>query len=331
MHRSLATLRVWLALAVLAALPVAHAAQPEYRGAVVMDAGNGQIIFEDHADRANPPASVTKLMTFLVVHDCLRAGTLTLNTPITIAREDAGMGGTQVWLEAGEAFTVEDLLYALLIQSANDAAHALARAAHGSVPAFVTEMNRRAQSLGMTQTTFRTPHGLPPRSRKASDTDMTTARDLALLSRELLLHTDILTYSSVRERTFRPGQPPPREVIMRNHNHLLAKVRGADGLKTGYTAAAGFCLAATAEREGRRLIVVVVGSPDAKSRDIKVAELLESFFAQGTNLAVFQRADESPFIQPSTGAAGGAAPAAKPPTPPAAESLPTVRFPRPRS
>lgn len=118
---------------------------------------------------------------------------------------------------------------------------------------------------------------------------------------------------------------------MRNHNHLLAKVRGADGLKTGYTAAAGFCLAATAEREGRRLIVVVVGSPDAKSRDIKVAELLERFFAQASDLTVFQRADESPFIQPSTGAAGGAIPAATPSTPPAAESLPTVRFPRPRS
>jgi D-alanyl-D-alanine carboxypeptidase (penicillin-binding protein 5/6) len=241
------------------------------------------------------------------------------------------MGGTQVWLEAGEAFTVEDLLYALLIQSANDAAHALARAAYGSVPAFVSEMNRRAQSLGMARTTFRTPHGLPPRSRKASDSDMTTARDLALLSRELLLHTDVITYSSVRERTFRPGQPPPREVIMRSHNHLLAKVRGADGLKTGYTSAAGFCLAATAEREGRRLIVVVVGSPDAKSRDIKVAELVERFFAKGTDLAVFQRADESPFIQPSASAAGGTSPAASPSTPPAAESLPTVRFPRPRS
>ena len=331
MHRSLATLRVWLALVVLTVVQAAHAAQPEYRGALVMDAANGQVIFEDQADRANPPASVAKLMTFLVVHDCLRAGTLTLNTPITVTREDAGMGGTQVWLEAGETFTVEDLLYALLIQSANDAAHALARAAHGSVPAFVSEMNLRAQSLGMARTTFRTPHGLPPRSRKASDSDITTARDLALLSRELLLHTDIITYSSVRERTFRPGQPPPREVIMRNHNHLLAKVRGADGLKTGYTSAAGFCLAATAEREGRRLIVVVVGSPDAKSRDIKVAELVERFFAKGADLAVFQRADESPFLQPSASAAGGTSPAASPPTPPAAESPPTVRFPRPRS
>jgi hypothetical protein len=107
--------------------------------------------------------------------------------------------------------------------------------------------------------------------------------------------------------------------------------RGADGLKTCYTSAAGFCLAATAEREGRRLIVVVVGSPDAKSRDIKVAELVERFFARGTDLAVFQRADESPFIQPSASAAGGTSPAASPSTPPAAESLPTVRFPRPRS
>ena len=309
----------------------ASAAPAEYRGALAMDAGSGQVLFEDDADRANPPASVTKLMTFLVVHDCLRAGTLTLQTPVTIAREDAGMGGTQVWLEAGEAFTVEDLLYALMIQSANDAAHALARTAHGSVPAFVQAMNQRAQGLGMTRTTFRTPHGLPPRSRKAEDTDVTTARDLARLSRELLLHTDILKYTSVRERTFRPGQPPPREVIMRNHNHLLAKVRGADGLKTGFTAAAGFCLAATAERDGRRLIVVMVGSPDAKTRDIKVAELIERQFSQSASLTVFQRADDSPFVQPSSDASTGQAPATSNARAASPDPLPTVRFPRPRS
>lgn len=325
--------RLWpsiVLLVVALGLP-ASAAPAEYRGALAMDAGSGQVLFEDDADRANPPASVTKLMTFLVVHDCLRAGTLTLQTPVTIAREDAGMGGTQVWLEAGEAFTVEDLLYALMIQSANDAAHALARTAHGSVPAFVQAMNQRAQGLGMTRTTFRTPHGLPPRSRKAEDTDVTTARDLARLSRELLLHTDILKYTSVRERTFRPGQPPPREVIMRNHNHLLAKVRGADGLKTGFTAAAGFCLAATAERDGRRLIVVMVGSPDAKTRDIKVAELIERQFSQSASLTVFQRADDSPFVQPSSGASTGQAPATSNAKAASPDPLPTVRFPRPRS
>jgi len=326
--------RIWLPLALLALAGWYHdagAAPADYRGAMVIDAANGKVIFADDADRTNPPASVTKLMTFLVVHDAIRAGTLTLGTPVTITREDAGMGGTQVWLEAGESFAVEDLLYALLIQSANDAAHALARTARGSVPAFVAEMNRRAQVLGMAQTTFRTPHGLPPRSRKPSEGDLTSARDLALLSRELLTHTDVLKYTSVRERTFRPGQPPPREVIMRNHNHLLAKVRGVDGLKTGFTAAAGFCLAATAERDGRRLIVVVVGSPDAKSRDIKVAEFIERFLARPADLAVFRHADESPFVHPAPAKAAGTNPVAKdaPSQPP--ETLPTVRFPRPRS
>lgn len=326
--------RIW-PLLVLLALPLwggsAAAATADYRGALVMDAANGNVIFADEADRPNPPASVTKLMTFLVVHDAIRAGTIGLDTPVTVTREDAGMGGTQVWLEAGESFPVEELLYALLIQSANDAAHALARTARGSVPAFVAEMNRRAQELGMTQTTFRTPHGLPPRSRKSSDGDLTSARDLARLSRELLLHTDVLKYTAVRERAFRPGQPPPREVIMRNHNHLLAKVRGVDGLKTGFTAAAGFCLAATAEREGRRLIVVVVGSPDAKSRDIKVAELIERYLARPADLAVFPAANESPFVQPAPGSSPDTGPAARSTPTPLPETLPTVRFPRPRS
>ncbi|MBX7122925.1 MAG: D-alanyl-D-alanine carboxypeptidase [Opitutaceae bacterium] len=257
----------------------AKAPAPAYRGAIVVDAASGKVLIEDHAGFVNPPASVTKLMTYLIVHDRIAAGTLSLSTEVTIAREDARIGGTQVWLEAGEKFSVEDLLYAMLIQSANDCAQALARTVGGSREAFVALMNERAKGLGMSRTTFRTPHGLPPSNRKIADGDLTTPHDLALLSRELLLRTDILRYTTVKERTFRPGQPPPREIIMRSHNHLIGKVRGVDGLKTGFTNGAGYCLAATAERDGRRVIAVVMGSPDQKTRDIKVAELIERGFA----------------------------------------------------
>src|SRR5690606_27134262 len=136
-------------------------------------------------DIINPPASMTKLMTFAVVHDRIAAGALTLNTPIRIANEDARMGGTQVYLDPRETFPVGELIFAMMIQSANDAAHALARASAGSIDAFVELMNAKAAALGMKHTTFRTPHGLPPANRKIADGDLTSPRDFALLSRHL--------------------------------------------------------------------------------------------------------------------------------------------------
>ncbi len=258
----------------------------DYKGAVVMDAATGNVLYEENADVVSPPASVTKLMTYLVVHDAIAAGKLNLATPVPIALEDYKMGGTQVWLEPGETFPVEELIYALMIQSANDAATALARASAGSREAFVAQMNARAASLGLKHTTFRTPHGLPPSNRKIEEGDLTCPRDLALLARELLLHTDALKYTSTKVRSFGTGvRAAP--VAMRNHNHLLGAVDGVDGLKTGFTNSAGFCLAATAQREGKRLIVVVMGSPDAKTRDARVTELINTWFPKIPATSVF--------------------------------------------
>src|ERR1019366_2368604 len=143
-----------------------------YKGAIIMDAATGSVLFEDHADLVNPPASMTKLMTFLVIHDKLQSGTLTLATPVKITVADAKMGGTQVFLDPRETFSVEELIYAMMIQSANDAAHALAHAACGSVEACVELMNAKARELGMTHTTFRTPHGLPPANRRIAEGDL---------------------------------------------------------------------------------------------------------------------------------------------------------------
>lgn len=273
----------------IAVLPAAvtHASpvQGGYAGAIVVDAATGQPLIEDGADVRNPPASMTKLMTFAVVHDKLADGTLSLDTLVKIDASDARMGGTQVYLDARETFSVEDLLYAMMIQSANDAAHALARASAGSVPAFVDLMNAKARALGMTQTVFRTPHGLPPSTRRVEDGDLSTPRDFARLSRHLVQNTDVLKYTSVRERAFGTSRPQG-PIQMRNHNNLLGKIAGVDGLKTGYTQAAGYCLSATAERNGRRVIAVIMGSfgPNrtidrGRARDLKMIELLDRGFA----------------------------------------------------
>jgi D-alanyl-D-alanine carboxypeptidase (penicillin-binding protein 5/6) len=188
------------------------------------------------------------------------------------------MGGTQVWLKEHEEFPVAELIHAMMIQSANDAAYALARHAAGSVAAFVELMNAKARELGMDRTTFRTPHGLPPASRRIEEGDLTTPHDFALLCRHLVLNTRVLDYTAVRRRPFGPPQRV-QPVDMVNHNNLLGKVDGVDGLKTGFTNAAGYCLSATAERNGRRVIVVTMGGATATSRDLKVAELLERGFA----------------------------------------------------
>lgn len=287
-----------------------------YKGAIVMDAASGAILFEDRADYEGPPASVTKLMTFLLVHDRLARGDLTLATPVNVTAESAKTGGSQVYLAEKETFSVEELLYALMIASANDAASALAIHLAGSRAAFVEQMNARAQSLGMSHTTFRSPHGLPPASRAREESDITSPRDLAKLSLHLLKATDIVKYTSVKQRTFRPG---PKRIDMVNHNHLLGKVAGVDGLKTGFTRGAGFCLAATALRNGRRLIVVTMGSPDSKTRDIKIAELLERGFSQLPSTVPFQ----APASAPIAPAPRNTKPPVQPATPVATEPAPS--------
>ena len=291
-----------------------------FKGAIVMDAVSGTILLEDRADYVGPPASVTKLMTFLLVHDRITRGDLTLQTPVNVTAEAAKTGGSQVYLAEKEIFPVEELLYALMIASANDAAAALAIHVAGSRPAFVALMNARAQELGLTNTTVRSPHGLPPSSRRLDESDVTSPRDLAKLSVHLLKTTDILKYTSVKLRTFRPG---PKQIDMVNHNHLLGKVAGIDGLKTGFTRGAGFCLAATALRKGRRLVVVTMGSPDSKTRDIKIVELLERGFAALPAAVPFQASASSP-IAPAPRTTTPAPPAPTPPSAGAPE--PVIKF-----
>lgn len=311
--------RLAAALAFSSTLLSATALEPiarnPYVGAIVIDADTGAVLFEDGADTPAYPASVTKLMTFGVVMDRVLAGQLTLDTPITVSAEAARTGGSQVYLKQGEVFTVDDLLVALIVSSANDAAVALSAHVGGSREGFVALMNEKARVLGMTATRFTSPHGLPP--ARGQEPDVSTARDLAVLSRHLIAQERVLNYSAITDRLLRANTASPFE--MRSHNHLLGKFPGCDGLKTGYFRAAGFSLAATAERNGRRLIAVVLGSEASKLRDFKVMELLERGFTQAAPLPSVRTTPAAS----ATSATMPARPALVLPAP--AETLPTVK------
>ncbi|WP_092222231.1 D-alanyl-D-alanine carboxypeptidase family protein [Desulforhopalus singaporensis] len=251
---------------------VSHIARAPYLSAIVVDAQSGKILFEKNGDQPAYPASVLKLMDLLIILDQIKTGRLRLDEMVQVTKEAARMGGSQVYLDPREQFPVNDLLYALMIQSANDAAVALATHVAGSKEAFVSLMNRKAKELGMTNSRFHSVHGLPP--GKGQEVDVTTARDLAILARELTRYPEVFQYTATRVKEFREG-----EFVMRTHNHLLDKVYGCDGFKTGYFAAAGFSIVATAKRNGVRIISVVLGSESRKIRDAKAAELLETGFA----------------------------------------------------
>lgn len=251
-------------------------ARDPYLGAIVVDAATGRVLFEDHADARGYPASVLKLMDLLLILEKVERGQLSFQDPVPVSAKAARTGGSQVWLAEKEVFSVDEMLYAVMVQSANDAAVALAEKAAGSTDAFVELMNQRARQLGMSNTVFHCVHGLPPAA--GQEHDLTTARDFSLLCRELLRHKDTLRYTATRERTFRPNAGK-KTVTMRTHNHLLGHVEGCDGLKTGWIAQAGYSIAVTASRGGQRVIAVVLDSADRKARDAKAAELLAKGFA----------------------------------------------------
>ncbi len=242
-----------------------------YLGAIVIDADTGKVISEDHADEKGYPASMIKLMNLLILLDAVKAGHISLADQVTISAKVSKMGGSQVYLKEKEVFPVEELIYAMMVQSANDAALALAVHYTGSQEVFVDLMNKKAAEIGMKNTVFHSVHGLPP--SKNSNPDVTTARDMAILSRELLKYPEALKYTSTEVREFRPDATEP--FIMRTHNHLLKSFEGCDGLKTGYFHAAGFSIAATAQKNNLRAIAVVLGSTTSKERD-KQARLLLS-------------------------------------------------------
>ncbi len=255
------------------AAPAPGIAKTPYCSALSINAETGEVLFEDNADAQVYPASVLKLMDLYIVLSRIESGKLALSDMVQVTPEAAGMGGSQVYLDEKEQFPVEELLYALMVQSANDAATALAIHIAGSREAFVGLMNQTAQELGMTHTTFHSEHGLPP--GKGQEPDVTTARDMAILCRELVKRPNALHYTSTITRGFRNDQ-----FIMHNHNKLLGLAPGVDGLKTGYFRQAGYSIAATAPQNGQRVITLVMGSASAKERDAKALEILRTSLAR---------------------------------------------------
>lgn len=243
------------------------------KSAILMEASTGQILYEQNADEALPPASVTKIMTLLLVMEAIENGKLKYDDVITASAYACSMGGSQIYLKEGEQMRAEDMIKSVVISSANDAAVALAEHIAGSESAFVSLMNARAKELGMTNTNFENTNGLDDTAQN----HVTSARDIAIMSRELIKHKKITEFSSIWMDTIRNG-----EFGLTNTNRLVRFFKGATGLKTGSTAKAGFCISATAERNGMSLICVIMGSETRDIRNASATSLLDWGFANYT-------------------------------------------------
>lgn len=243
-----------------------------YTAAILMDADSGEVLFAQNENTPWPPASMVKMMTVLLAMEQVRAGQLSLDDPIPTSAWASSMGGSQVYLAEGEQFPLRDMLAAIMISSANDASMAVAERIGGTSDGFVELMNKRAQELGMTNSEFHTPHGLPPAADQKPD--LMSATDLATLGRKLTEFPEVMQWAGSSEAPFRGGQ-----FTMRNTNHLVRNYPGATGLKTGYYAAAGFEVTATARRDGLGLIAVVLGVPTKAGSFDEAAKLLSKGFA----------------------------------------------------
>ncbi len=252
---------------------------PRAAAAILMDAASGRVLWAKHPNLRRPVASVTKLMTMFVTLQAIHAGRIRWDDLVSASEAAVRTPGAQIWLELGETMTVRALFYAVAVHSANDAAVALAEYVGGTLPHFVDLMNQDARRLGLRDTLYTDPTGLDDQH------GYTTAYDVALLSRDLVTqYPDVLTYTKTWEYRLRGNR-----LWMVNRNRLLTRVPGVDGLKTGYTQAAGYNLAATAIRGSTRLIAVVLGAPSSAARFDEAAALLQWGFSHYSTVAVAAR------------------------------------------
>ena len=278
------------ALVLTAGLPPAQAAPSDSglslscASCVLMEKETGAFLLEENSHEKLEPASVTKIMTLHLVMEAVDSGQLSKDAPVTVSAYAAGMGGSQVYLEEGEQMPVSEMIKCVTVVSGNDCAVALAEHLAGSEGAFVARMNQRAQELGMTDTTFLNCTGLPAQGH------VTSAHDIALMSRELILnHPSIREYTTIWMDSIRNG-----EFGLTNTNRLVRFYQGTTGLKTGFTSSAMYCMSATAERDGMELIAVVMKSPSTNQRFDDARALLDYGFANYTVVPVYPDAPLAP-------------------------------------
>lgn len=242
------------------------------KSAILIEASTGKILFEKNADEKLHPASMTKMMSMLLIIEAIENDVIKWDQVVTVSENASKMGGSQILLETGEKMTVRDLFKGVAIASGNDAVVALAETVAGSVSNFVSMMNNKAKELGLTSTNFKNPHGLDDANHYSS------SRDMSLIAKELVKHEDVLKYTKIYEDYLR--EDTDRKIWLVNTNRLVRFYDGVDGLKTGYTEEAGYCMTATAMKDGMRIIAVVMGEETSKIRNQEVSEMLDYAFAQ---------------------------------------------------
>ena len=242
------------------------------KSAILIEASTGEVIYEKNSHEKLPPASMTKMMSMLLVIESIENDVLKWDDVVTISANASGMGGSQILLETGDQVTVEDLFKGVAVMSGNDAVVALAETVSGSVDEFVKRMNERAKELGMNDTNFKNPHGLDDANH------YTSAYDMSILARKLVKHKKVLEFTKIYEDYLRKGTD--RELWLVNTNKLVRFYPGADGLKTGYTKTAGYCLTATALKNDMRLIAVAMGEESSATRNTEVMAMLDYGYAK---------------------------------------------------
>lgn len=242
------------------------------KSAILIEASTGTIIYEKNSHEKLAPASMTKMMSMLLIVEAIEDGKLSWNQMITTSENASSMGGSQILLETGEKMSVEDLFKGIAVASGNDAVVALSEAVAGTEEEFVNMMNQRAKELGLEDTNFKNPHGLDTANH------YTSAYDMAMIAKELVRHEKVLEFTSIYEDYLREDQE--NKVWLVNTNKLVKFYDGMDGLKTGYTKEAGYCLTATAKRGDTRFITVVMGEEDTKTRNSETTSMMDYAFGQ---------------------------------------------------
>ena len=267
--------KVWLIICLFLFIPGVFAETkadlaPNSKSAILLDFDTGKILYSKNDNEVLPPASMTKIMSMLLIMERIDNKTLSLTDEVTISENAASMGGSQVFLQAGETYKVEELLKGIAIASGNDAVVAMAEKVSGSVSDFVALMNEKAKSLGLTNTKFLNPHGLD------TEGHVTTAHDMAIIARELIKHTSILKFTSIYEDYLKKSDGS--SIWLVNTNKLVRFYDGVDGLKTGFTKNAGYCLTSTAKKNNTRFITVVMGSETSDKRSSDTVNMLNYGF-----------------------------------------------------